>query len=48
MKKTKPKQIYYFVDESGDPNFYDKYGNFILASHAPQKPELFNKADCRA
>lgn len=30
MKKTQPGQTYFFVDESGDPTFYDRKGNFIV------------------
>ncbi len=29
MKKMEDKTTYYFVDESGDPTFYDKNGNLI-------------------
>lgn len=30
MQKTKQKSVYFFVDESGDPVFYDKYNKLIL------------------
>jgi hypothetical protein len=30
MKKTKPGQTCFFVDESGDPTFYDRKGNLIV------------------
>lgn len=30
MKKTQPGQTYFFVDESGDPTFYDRKGNLIV------------------
>lgn len=30
MKKTKPGAISYFVDEAGDPTFYDSNGNLIV------------------
>lgn len=30
MKKTKPGNTYFFVDESGDPTFYDRRGNLIV------------------
>jgi hypothetical protein len=30
MRKTKPGSIWYFVDESGDPVFYDRRGNLIV------------------
>jgi hypothetical protein len=29
--------IYYFVDESGDPCFYDKYGNYIVGQEGCSK-----------
>ena len=38
MKKaTDKKNTYYFVDESGDPCFYDKYGNFIVGKEGCSK-----------
>lgn len=30
MKKTQPGINYFFVDESGDPTFYDHKGNYIV------------------
>lgn len=30
MKKKTIKKLYFFVDESGDPYFYDRNGNFIV------------------
>ncbi|MBA4376629.1 MAG: hypothetical protein C0401_10725 [Anaerolinea sp.] len=30
MKKTQPGKTYFFVDESGDPTFYDRKGNLIV------------------
>jgi len=30
MKKTKPGTLWFFVDESGDPTFYDRKGNLIV------------------
>jgi hypothetical protein len=30
MKKIKPGLVYFFVDESGDPTFYDRKGNLII------------------
>lgn len=30
MKKIQPGQTYFFVDESGDPVFYDRKGNLIV------------------
>jgi hypothetical protein len=30
MKKTKPGRNWFFVDESGDPTFYDRNGNLIV------------------
>jgi hypothetical protein len=32
MKITEQKTIYFFVDESGDPDFYGKGGNIIVGS----------------
>jgi hypothetical protein len=34
--KTKPKQ-YFFVDESGDPTFYNRYGNNIVGNDGCSK-----------
>lgn len=33
MKETEQKTAYYFVDESGDPNFYGKGGDIIVGQH---------------
>lgn len=30
MKKTKPGSLWFFLDESGDPTFYDRKGNLIV------------------
>ena len=30
MKKTLNQSNFFFVDESGDPTFYDRYGNLII------------------
>jgi hypothetical protein len=30
VKKPQPGSTYFFVDESGDPNFYDRHGNLIV------------------
>jgi hypothetical protein len=30
MKKLSPESIFFFVDESGDPTFFDKRGNLIV------------------
>ena len=30
MKKAKPGSTYFFVDEAGDPTFYDRKGNLIV------------------
>lgn len=32
MKQTEDKTTWFFVDESGDTTFYDRYGNFIVNS----------------
>lgn len=37
MKQADRKNAYYFVDESGDPCFYDKYGNFIVGKEGCSK-----------
>ncbi len=37
MKRTKDKTSFYFVDESGDPTFYDKRGNLILGTEGVSK-----------
>ena len=30
MKETKREKAYYFVDEAGDPAFYNREGEFIV------------------
>jgi len=37
MKEPKRKVAYYFVDESGDPSFYDRYGEFIVGKDGCSK-----------
>lgn len=37
MKEIKKKTTYFFVDESGDPTFYDKYGNYIIGKEGCSK-----------
>ncbi len=37
MQNTDKKDIYYFVDESGDPSFYDRHGNFIVGKDGCSK-----------
>lgn len=37
MKKTQEKTNFFFVDESGDPTFYDRYGNLILGNEGVSK-----------
>lgn len=37
MKKLEDKTIYYFVDESGDPTFYDRNGNYIVSQEGVSK-----------
>lgn len=37
MKKLEEKTNYFFVDESGDPTFYDKQGNFITGKEGVSK-----------
>src|SRR3989338_9682198 len=37
MKKTLKDDIYYFVDESGDPCFFDKHGNYIVGQEGCSK-----------
>jgi hypothetical protein len=29
---TTPSNEYFFVDESGDPNFYNRYGKLIVGT----------------
>lgn len=33
----KPNDCYFFVDESGDPTFYDKRGNLIVGEQGCSK-----------
>ena len=55
MKKQQQKTTYFFVDESGDPYFYDRKGNFIVGKEGCSKllilgfirteePELLRKS----
>lgn len=37
MKKVQDKIHYFFVDESGDPVFYDRYGNLIIGKEGVSK-----------
>mgnify|MGYP001608041066 CR=1 FL=1 len=37
MKKQKDAINYFFVDESGDPYFYDRYGNYIVGKEGCSK-----------
>lgn len=37
MKKLQEKTTYFFVDESGDPTFYDRYGNYIVGQEGVSK-----------
>lgn len=37
MKKTEDKIAYFFVDESGDTVFYDRYGRFIVDKEGVSK-----------
>lgn len=37
MKKVKNKTNYFFVDESGDPYFYDRHGNFVVGKEGCSK-----------
>lgn len=37
MKKVQEKTAYFFVDESGDPTFYDKNGNLIVGNEGVSK-----------
>lgn len=40
MKKTEDKKQYFFVDEAGDPTFYNKYGKLIVGSEGCSKTLL--------
>lgn len=37
MKKVQEKTTYFFVDESGDPTFYDRNGNLIVGKEGVSK-----------
>lgn len=37
MKKTNQKNIYFFVDEAGDPCFFDKHGRLIVGQDGCSK-----------
>ena len=37
MKEPKRKNVYYFVDEAGDPTFYNKDGKFIVGQEGCSK-----------
>lgn len=37
MKKLQEKTTYFFVDESGDPYFYDRKGNLIVGKEGCSK-----------
>lgn len=37
MRKIKNEINYFFVDESGDPYFYDRYGNYIVGKEGCSK-----------
>jgi hypothetical protein len=37
MKRPRDKINYFFVDESGDPVFYDRFGNLILGKSGVSK-----------
>ena len=37
MKKAQEKTTYFFVDESGDPTFYDRNGNLIVGNEGVSK-----------
>jgi hypothetical protein len=37
MKKIKPGTTFFFVDESGDPTFYDRRGNLIVGQEGCSK-----------
>jgi len=40
MKRQQDKTIYFFVDESGDPFFYDRKGNFIVGKEGCSKIKI--------
>ena len=37
MKEIKRDRVYYFVDEAGDPAFYNRNGEFIVGREGYQK-----------
>ncbi len=37
MKETKRDRVYYFVDEAGDPAFYNRNGEFIVGKEGCSK-----------
>lgn len=37
MKETEQKTVWYFVDEAGDPSFYDRQGNVIIGQEGCSK-----------
>lgn len=37
MKKAEEKSLWYFVDEAGDPTFYDRRGNYIAGTEGCSK-----------
>ena len=43
MKKAEDKTTYFFVDEAGDPVFYDKRGRFIVGEEGCSKILMFEK-----
>lgn len=46
MKSTQDKNVYYFVDESGDPVFYDSRGNLIVGENGVSKVLLLGFISC--
>lgn len=40
MKKVINETNYFFVDESGDPTFYDRYGRLIINNKEGVSPIL--------
>ena len=37
MQKTQDSISYFFVDESGDPTFYDRHGNLVVGTEGISK-----------
>ena len=37
MKRAQPDKIYFFVDEAGDPVFYNKHGHYIVGREGCSK-----------